>query len=290
MYLEAQLFLSAGAGTDAWGAISTKAKEKNFGTSKQDIDDYAAAGGAAAGAAACVAAEQPELSPLCAELGGVIGSAVADFVQSVGSLLFGGGDSSPSFRDQVDGRADKLIAAIVKAVRVKEGLGDESQGGTYKNYPEWKSIAAAWAANTNAIYEGTLDGITYQGVPVAKWETYGVVRKPFNDDATDPYPGHLLQAYNDWIIGHVAVSVQNTRSWPPNGPASVALSTSVAATLNQAMIEGAQQTLAEQLGSVKPATSVTSTVLKVGAFAGAGALVWYFRQPIFHFVSRILKV
>lgn len=39
-----------------------------------------------------------------------------------------------------------------------------------------------------------------------------------------------------------------------------------------------------------PSKTVTGTVVKAGALVGAGALVWHFRTPIWHFVSRILKV
>lgn len=61
-------------------AVLEEAESRDFGTSSEDIEAYAAAGGAVAGAAACAAVGAAAAAPLCATLGGWAGEFIAGTV------------------------------------------------------------------------------------------------------------------------------------------------------------------------------------------------------------------
>jgi hypothetical protein len=296
MYLEAEIasssprFLGA-AGEDAWTAIQKKAQQKNYGTSKQDIDDYAAAGGGAAGTAACIAAGGATggvsvvASPLCAEGGALIASFVADTIQSIGSALFGGDEFRPQPNDTWNPRADSAVRGIVKALRIKRGLDvDHPPGGSFRNYPEWDGVAVTWARHVN-------DFVAARGGPI-KW---------FYDSPSDKTPGHIRQAAIDqWVKcgGYwVQDAPQAWNSYTPSGhfelpPASEcknAAGESASKYLPEALVTATQQTMTEVVAGTSSKSSTASTVVKVGAFAGVAAAAWYFRQPLLALASRILR-
>lgn len=283
MYLESFL-AETSTGADAWNAIYKKGQERNFGTSKQDIDDYAAAGGAVAAGAACAAAGQPEAAPLCAAIGGAIAGALADALQTIGASLFssGGGYKGP---DEVwNPVADSAIKGIVKALRVQNGQEvSDPPGGSFRNYPEWDPVAVAWAQRVNVF-------VASKGVPI-KW---------FYDSASDENPGRIR---GDAIPQWTKICYPNLQ---PSGSGTVpgkyqqinlaptAACWTTLAPLPEATTRATQETAAEMLSSRGwgrgPGTaSTTSKVVKFGALAAAAGLAWYFRQPILAFASGILK-
>lgn len=76
-------------------AIIAKASDRNFGTSKEDIEFYAQTGGAAASTAACIAVAPATggvsalASPLCGEIGGAVAKVFTGIVHDIGKSLFG---------------------------------------------------------------------------------------------------------------------------------------------------------------------------------------------------------
>lgn len=301
MYLEAEIvgsrFLGA-VGDDAWGAIQKKAQQKSFGTSKQDVDDYAAAGGAVIGGAACAEAG-PLAIAVCAEGGSLVASFAADTIQTIGAALFGADEFKPQPNDTWNPVADSAIRGVVKALRIQRGLEVSSPpGGSFRGYPEWFPVAVVWARHVN-------DFIAAKGGPI-KW---------FYDSQTDvdgsPVPlsdvGHIRQAAIDQWQKCGGYWVQNApQQWGPYGysgggygtpsghfeypPASEcknAAGESASKYLPQATVVATQQTMVETISGGSTA-SKTGTVVKVGAVAVAGGLVWYFHKPIFAFASRVL--
>jgi hypothetical protein len=287
MYLEAEIARSTlgAVGDDAWTAISKKGEQKNFGTSKQDIDDYAAAGGAVIGGAACAEAG-PLAIAACAEGGSLIASFAADTIQTIGAALFGGDEFRPQPNDTWNPVADSAIKGVVKALRLQKGLEISSPpGGSWRKYPEWDGVAVVWARHVN-------DFITARGGPI-KW---------FYDTVESGEPGRIRQAAIDqwqkcggYWVANAAPHVWN--SYAPSGhfelpPASEcknAAGESASKYLPEATVVATQQTMTEVLSGGAAKSSTASTVLKVGAVAGIGAAVWYFREPILAFASRILK-
>jgi hypothetical protein len=287
--------------TDAWEAVLKKGKERNFGTSKQDIDEYAAVYGSITAASACAAIPAlAAFAPLCAEGGAVLAAYAADVIQSLGSALFGGDDFKPQPNDVWNPVADAAIKSVVKALRVRNG--DEvtsPPGGSFRNYPEWRTVALAWAQNANAF-------VTDQGGPI-KW---------FYDSPDDKDPGRIRQAAIDqWFKcgGYWKAADPGTWSvfptggtyvYPPAYQCKLPNGDSASKPLPEAIASATQKTMVQVLGDIglntnirvregtsssDASSSTTGTVVKLGAVAGAGALVWYFRQPIWAFASSIFK-
>jgi hypothetical protein len=285
MYLEAEIFLGAVSG-DAWTAVSKKGQQKNFGTSKQDIDDYAAAGGAVIGGAACAEAG-PLAVAVCAEGGSFIASFAADTIQSIGGALFGGDEFQPKPNDVWNPVADSAIRGIVKALRMKKGLEVSAPpGGSFRNYPEWDGVAVTWARHVNEF-------VASRGGPI-KW---------FYDSPADKDPGRIRQAAIDqwqkcggyWVaeagpqFGWNTFAPSGHWSYPPASECKNSAGESASKYLPQATVMATQQTMVETVSGGSTKSSTTSTVLKVGALAGAGAAVWYFRQPLLAFASRVFR-
>lgn len=266
MYLEAQL-LAGSAAEDAWDAVYNKGKEKNFGTSEQDVHDYAAAGGAAGAAAACVGFGGPvgaAASPLCAEGGAIVAGFISDTIYSIGASLFGGGgDLEPN--DIWNPVADHAIAGIVKAFRIKNGLSASNPpGGSARNWPEWHDVAVIWAGHVN-------DYVASQGGKI-KW---------FYDSPSDKDPGRIRGAAVDkWE----QCGLDQLRG----APLDDVCKSGGGQFLSKAAVIATQQTMTEvvQQGRVTPSTT-TSTVVKVAGGAAVLGLLWYFRQPIVAFATKI---
>lgn len=276
MYLEAYLGDTSG---DAWVAVQKKGQERDYGTTKEDIDAYAGTAGAVVAAAACAASEVgAAATTLCAAGGALIASFVADTIQSIGAGLFGGGDPEQQPNDVWNPVADSAIRGVVKALRVKKGLEvSNPPGGSFRNYPEWDGVAATWSSRVNAI-------VASKGGTV-KWFY----------DSDEGQPGRIRQAAIDqWSKAcdqpwHAAW--QHYISWkgkPPtidDFPACKAM----IGPVPEAMVRATQQTMVEVVsGRSSSRSSTTSTVLKLGALAGAGAAVWYFRQPLLALAGRLI--
>lgn len=279
MYLEAYL---GDTGGDAWVAVQKKGKERDYGTTKSDIDAYAGTGGAVVAAAACAASEVgAAATTLCAAGGAIIASFVADTIQTIGAGLFGDGDPQQQPNDVWNPVADSAVRGIVKALRIKKGLDvDNPPGGSFRNYPEWDGVAAAWASHANAV-------VASKGGTV-KW---------FYDSPSDKDPGRIRQAAIDqWatVCDQPWKSAwQHYIAWkgvPPtidDFPACKAM----IGPVPEAMVRATQQTMVEVVSgrSSGGASSRTSTVVKLGALAGAGVAVWYFRQPLLALASRLIR-
>ena len=205
--------------TQAWDAVYAKAESKHFGTSTQDVDDYASAGGAVAAAAACAAAGAPEASPLCAVVGGAVASAVADAIQSVGSALFGHDDFNPQPNDVWNPRADAAIAGIVRALRLRRGLtATNPPGGSARNWPEWDEVAPLWAKNVNDFVAGA-------GGPIV-W---------FYESGNRAHVGRVRQAAIDAWLACGAGKAPDAKCRTPAGK-------SASAPLPAAVVNGTQKT------------------------------------------------
>lgn len=275
MYLYDHLVQSSFLGTaatDAWTAIYEKGKNKNFGTSKEDIEDYAAAGGAVVGTAACI--EAGPVAALCAEGGAIVAGFVAGAIYSIGAAIFGG-DTYADPGDTWNPVADKAIAGIVKALRIQKGEEVSAPpGGSFRNYPEWDAVAVVWAKHVNDI-------ISSHGGPI-KW---------FYDSPTDKDPGRIRgAAINQWVKCGGTWSVIGQVTYPPDAECKNSQGESASKYLPEAVVRATQQTMVETLsGTSAGKSSTVGTVVKVGAVAAGAGLLWYFHTPILAFLSKLVK-
>jgi hypothetical protein len=206
-----------------------------------------------AAAAACAAAGAPAAAPLCAYVGGAVASAVADAVQTIGAAIFGGSDSQPEPNDTWNPVADKSIAGIVKALRIKQGKEVSAPpGGSFRNYPEWNVVAVAWARHVN-------DFVKARGGPV-KW---------FYDSPQDADPGRVRgAAVGQWEKCGVP------QEW--GGDAGQPICTNMSTYLPEATVRATQQTAQEFLAPKSSGGLLSSSTSTAVVGAGAlGLLLWW---------------
>lgn len=236
----------------SWDAVEKKGAERNYGTSNEDVKEYGAAAGAAGGVAVCAAYGAAAASPLCAEVGGIVGRAVTGAVLGIGHAIFGGDDTvTPA--DTWDPVIDKCITAIVREVRTRKKLDvTKPPGGSFRNYPEWKPIAIRWAQHANAV-------ITSHGGTIV-W---------FDGSIDGKYPGHILPSavdlWNNCRIG-AALPPFNPRPYPY---CRTATDESPSKYIPEAIVKATHQTMAEEL---KPRSSGALPIV-LAAGAGVGVLM-----------------
>lgn len=144
------------AGSASVDALASAGAAHGYGTSQADVDAYADAAGQAGGAAACVAIGAAAAAPLCGIVGGKVGAAIANAVQSLGSAIFGS-SPQPDAGDVFNPIADRVIAGLVLLAQKKphdaaavHALGESGIRALMK-LPDWVNVASHWAVDANAF-------------------------------------------------------------------------------------------------------------------------------------------
>jgi len=104
-------------GGSAYDAALAEFESRDFGTEDEDLKAYAKVGGAAAGAAACAAVGAPELSPICASIGGKAAEVIYDGIQ----YITHSGPTPADLERQALDRVDAIIEAARASLTTSVG-------------------------------------------------------------------------------------------------------------------------------------------------------------------------